>query len=134
MGSVSLAAIKFGEIVLDWPGWMTMMIACSITLAYSVLGGLKAVIITDFVQFTLAMIGSIWGMLYILGLPEIGGLSNLITHANVSDKLTLIPDMSDPNVWVPVLLVPLAVQWWASYYPGAEPGGGGYIAQRMFSA
>ena len=134
MGTVSLAAIKFGEIVLDWPGWMTMMIACSITLAYSVLGGLKAVIITDFVQFTLAMIGSIWGMLYILGLPEIGGLSNLITHANVSDKLALIPDMSDPNVWVPVLLVPLAVQWWASYYPGAEPGGGGYIAQRMFSA
>ncbi len=42
--------------------------------------------------------------------------------------------MSDPNVWVPVLLVPLAVQWWASYYPGSEPGGGGYIAQRMFSA
>ena len=134
MGTVSLAAIKFGEIVLDWPGWMTMMIACSITLAYSVLGGLKAVIITDFVQFTLAMIGSIWGMLYILGLPQIGGLSNLITHANVSDKLALIPDMSDPNVWVPVMLVPLAVQWWASYYPGAEPGGGGYIAQRMFSA
>jgi len=134
MGAVSLAAIKFGEIVLGWPGWLTMSIACSITLAYSALGGLKAVIITDFIQFTLAMIGSIWGMFYILGLPEIGGLSNLISHVNVSDKLALIPDMSDPNAWVPVLLVPLAVQWWASYYPGAEPGGGGYIAQRMFSA
>ena len=134
MGSVSLAAVKFGEIVLGIPGWLTLTIAGSITLAYSMLGGLKAVIITDFVQFTLAMIGSIWGMLYILGLPEIGGLSNLIDHANVSDKLSLIPDMSDPNIWVPVLLVPLAVQWWASYYPGAEPGGGGYIAQRMFSA
>jgi len=134
MGSVSLAAVKFGEIVLGIPGWLTLTIAGSITLAYSMLGGLKAVIITDFVQFTLAMIGSIWGMLYILGLPEIGGLSNLIDHANVSDKLALIPDMSDPNIWVPVLLVPLAVQWWASYYPGAEPGGGGYIAQRMFSA
>jgi len=134
MGAVSLAAIKFGEIVLGWPGWLTMSIACSITLAYSALGGLKAVIITDFIQFSLAMIGSIWGMFYILGLPEIGGLSNLISHANVSDKLALIPDMSDPNAWVPVLLVPLAVQWWASYYPGAEPGGGGYIAQRMFSA
>ena len=80
------------------------------------------------------MIGSVWAMLYILGLPEIGGLSNLITHSNVIDKLSLIPDLSDPDVWVPVLLVPLAVQWWASYYPGAEPGGGGYIAQRMFSA
>ena len=134
MGSVSLAAVKFGEIVLGLPGWVTLAIACSITLAYSALGGLKAVIITDFVQFTLAMIGSMWGMFYILGLPEIGGLSSLITHGNVADKLALIPDLSDPNVWVPVLLVPLSVQWWASYYPGAEPGGGGYIAQRMFSA
>ena len=134
MGAVSLAAVKFGEIVLGLPGWVTLTIACSITLAYSTLGGLKAVIITDFVQFTLAMIGSIWGMFYILGLPEIGGLSNLISHTNVVGKLSLIPDLSNPNAWVPVLLVPLAVQWWASYYPGAEPGGGGYIAQRMFSA
>ena len=134
MGAVSLAAVKFGEIVLGLPGWVTLTIACSITLAYSTLGGLRAVIITDFVQFTLAMIGSIWGMFYILGLPEIGGLSNLISHSNVVDKLSLIPDLSNPNAWVPVLLVPLAVQWWASYYPGSEPGGGGYIAQRMFSA
>ncbi len=134
MGAVSLAAVKFGEIVLGLPGWVMLTIACSITLVYSTLGGLKAVIITDFVQFTLAMIGSIWGMFYILGLPEIGGLSNLISHTNVVGKLSLIPDLSNPNAWVPVLLVPLAVQWWASYYPGAEPGGGGYIAQRMFSA
>jgi Na+/proline symporter len=134
MGAVSLAAVKFGEIVLGIPGWMTLTIACSITLAYSTLGGLKAVIITDFVQFALAMTGSIWGMVYILGLPQIGGLTNLLHHSNVVDKLALVPDMSDPNIWVPILLVPLAVQWWASYYPGAEPGGGGYIAQRMFSA
>jgi len=134
MGAVSLAAVKFGEIVLGWPGWLTLTIACSITLAYSTLGGLKAVIITDFVQFSLAMIGSIWAMIYILGLEQIGGLSNLIAHTNVVDKLALIPDLSDPDIWVPILLVPLAVQWWASYYPGAEPGGGGYIAQRMFSA
>jgi len=134
MGAVSLAAVKFGEIVLGWPGWVTLTIACSITLAYSTLGGLKAVIITDFVQFSLAMIGSIWAMIYILGLEQIGGLSNLIAHANVVDKLALIPNLSDPDIWVPILLVPLAVQWWASYYPGAEPGGGGYIAQRMFSA
>jgi len=134
MGAVSLAAIKFGEIVLGWPGWLTLTVACSITLAYSTLGGLKAVIITDFVQFALAMIGSIWAMLYILSLDQIGGLSNLLIDNNVVDKLALIPDLSNPDVWVPVLLVPLAVQWWASYYPGSEPGGGGYIAQRMFSA
>ena len=72
MGTVSLAAIKFGEIVLGWPGWMTLSIACSITLIYSTLGGLKAVIITDFVQFVLAMLGSIWAMIFFLDLPEIG--------------------------------------------------------------
>ena len=134
MGAVSLAAVKFGEIVLGLPGWITLLIACFITLIYSTLGGLKAVIITDFVQFALAMIGSIWGMLYIVRLPEIGGLSKLISHPNVINKTALIPDLSDPNLWVPILLIPLSVQWWASYYPGAEPGGGGYIAQRMFSA
>ena len=134
MGAVSLAAVKFGEIVLGWPGWITLSVACSITLIYSTLGGLKAIIITDFVQFILAMIGSIWAMLYILGLPEIGGISKLISHVNVEDKIALVPNMSDPNVWVPILLVPLAIQWWASYYPGSEPGGGGYIAQRMLSA
>ena len=134
MGTVSLAAVKFGEIVLGWPGWMTLSIACSITLAYSTLGGLKAVIMTDFIQFILAMVGSIWAMFFILGLPQVGGLSQLISHSNVIDKLSIFPNLSDPNVWIPVMLVPLAVQWWASYYQGAEPGGGGYIAQRMFSA
>ena len=134
MGTVSLAAVKFGEIILGWKGWQTLLIACSITLIYSTLGGLRAVIITDFVQFILAMIGSILAMLYIINLPQIGGIKNLTLHENVIDSLSLVPDLSDPSVWVPVMLVPLAVQWWASYYPGAEPGGGGYIAQRMFSA
>jgi len=134
MGAVSLAAIKFGQIVLNWPGWQTLLIACSITLIYSTLGGLKAIIITDFIQFILAMVGSIWATIYILGLEQIDGISNLINHSNVINKISLLPDLSNPDVWIPVLLVPLAVQWWASYYPGAEPGGGGYIAQRMFSA
>ncbi len=134
MGTVSLAAIKFGEIVLGLEGWKTLLIAGTITISYSTLGGLKAVIITDFVQFTLAMVGSIWAAIYIVNLPEVGGLDALLTHVNVAPKLSMLPDMSNPDVWVPVLLVPLAVQWWASYYPGSEPGGGGYIAQRMFSA
>ena len=134
MGAVSLAAVKFGEIVLGIPGWLTLLIACSITLIYSVLGGLKAVIVTDFIQFIFAMVGSIWATIYILSLPEIGGLSNLISHENVVSQLSLLPDFSNPDSWIPILLVPLAVQWWASYYPGSEPGGGGYIAQRMFSA
>jgi solute:Na+ symporter, SSS family len=134
MGAVSLAAIKFGEIVLGWPGWQTLLIAGAITVAYSTFGGLRAVIITDFVQFALAMVGSLWACIYLINIDQVGGLSTLLSHANVTDKIHLLPDFSDPSVWVPVLMVPLAVQWWASYYPGAEPGGGGYIAQRMFSA
>ena len=134
MGSVSLAAIKFGEIILGWPGWVTLSIACSITLLYSTLGGLRAIIITDFFQFVLAMIGSIWACFYILNLDQIGGISSLIEHPIVQNKIALMPDFSDPDIWVPILFVPLAVQWWASYYPGSEPGGGGYIAQRMLSA
>ena len=134
MATVSLAAIKFGEVILEWEGWQTLLIACTITLIYSTLGGLKAVIITDFVQFVMAMTGSIVAAIYIINLPEIGGLSELLNHENVIGKISLLPDLSDPNIWIPVMLVPIAVQWWASYYPGAEPGGGGYIAQRMFSA
>ncbi len=134
MGAVSLAAVKFGEVILGMPGWQTLLIAGSVTLVYSALGGLRAVIITDFVQFILAMIGSIWACIYLVNMPEVGGLSNLLANVNVSDKLSILPSFDDPDVWVPVLIVPLAVQWWASYYPGAEPGGGGYIAQRMFSA
>ncbi len=134
MGSVSLAAIKFGEIILGWPGWLTLSIACSITLLYSTLGGLRAIIITDFFQFVLAMIGSVWACFYILNLDQIGGISSLIEHPIVQNKIALMPDFSDPDIWVPILFIPLAVQWWASYYPGSEPGGGGYIAQRMLSA
>ena len=134
MGTVSLAAIKLGGILLGWPGWQTLLVTGVITLAYSAIGGLRAVILTDFIQFILAMVGSVWACIYLLGLDGVGGLSGLLEHPDVMPKLSMLPDLSNPEAWVPVLLVPLAVQWWASYYPGAEPGGGGYIAQRMFSA
>ncbi|MCZ6694798.1 MAG: Na+:solute symporter, partial [Bacteroidetes bacterium] len=128
------AAIKFGEIILGMKGWQTLLIAGSITLIYSALGGLKAVIITDLVQFIMAMIGSVWACIYLINLDQVGGLTALLENSLVMEKMSLLPDFSDPSIWVPILMVPLAVQWWASYYPGSEPGGGGYIAQRMLSA
>ncbi len=134
MATVSLAAIKLGSILLGWPGWLTLLVTCSVTLLFSVYGGLRAILWTDLFQFFLAMGGAVAACVCVLGLPEVGGLQGLMTHPNVVGKLSVWPDFGDPQVWVPVLLVPLAVQWWASYYPGAEPGGGGYIAQRMFSA
>jgi len=57
-----------------------------------------------------------------------------LAHENVADKLDFLPDFSDPNIYIPLFIMPIAIQWWATWYPGAEPGGGGYIAQRMLSA
>jgi len=90
IGTVSLAAIKFGEIVLGWSGWLTLLVAGSITILYSTLGGLRAVIVTDFVQFILAMIGSIWACIYIVGLEEVGGLTQLLSN-DIVFRISVIP-------------------------------------------
>jgi solute:Na+ symporter, SSS family len=134
MATVCLAAIKIGGTLLDLKPIQTLLIASVVTVVYSAFGGLKGIIYTDFFQFILAMVGTIWAAIVIVNLPEIGGLSNLLAHENVIGKLNILPDFRDTSTLVPLLIVPLAVQWWASYYPGAEPGGGGYIAQRMLSA
>ncbi len=134
MASVCLAAIKIGGILFDLAPWQCVLYASIITVTYSSIGGLRGVILTDFLQFIIAMIGSIWAAYYIVTMPEIGGLENLLTHENVSDKLHFLPDFNDTESLLTLLIIPIAVQWWSVWYPGAEPGGGGYIAQRMLSA
>lgn len=134
MATVSLAAIKIGGIMLGLSPVETLLIASIVTVVYSSLGGLKGVLLTDFFQFFIAMIGSFGAAYFIIDLPEIGSLSNLLAHENVADKLDFLPDFSNPNAYIPLFLMPIAIQWWATWYPGAEPGGGGYIAQRMLSA
>ncbi|HET8810712.1 MAG TPA: sodium:solute symporter family protein [Flavobacteriaceae bacterium] len=134
MATVCLAAIKIGQVLFGFDAAETLVIASLITVFYSILGGLKGVLITDFVQFFIAMAGSIWATIYILDMPEIGGLQNLLTHPAVIEKTAMFPDFTNPEIFVPLLIIPLAVQWWSVWYPGAEPGGGGYIAQRMLSA
>ena len=134
MATVSLAAIKIGGVMLGLSPVQTLLIASIVTVVYSSLGGLKGVLLTDFFQFFIAMAGSFGAAYYILDLPEIGSLNNLLAHDVVSTKLDFLPDFSDPNMYIPLFLMPIAIQWWATWYPGAEPGGGGYIAQRMLSA
>ena len=134
MATVCLAGIKISGVLLGLSAIPTVLIVGAITVAYSAIGGFKGVVITDFVQFSFAMIGAVWAAIYILGLPEIGGLNNLISHPSVSGKLSIIPSFDDPEVYVPLLIVPLAIQWWNVWYPGSEPGGGGYVAQRMLAA
>ncbi len=134
MATVCLAAIKIGSTMLNLSPIQTLLIASVVTVVYSAIGGLKGIIMTDFFQFIIAMIGTIWAAIVIVNLPEIGGLSELIQHENVIDKLDLLPSFSDKDALISLLIIPLAVQWWAAYYPGSEPGGGGYIVQRMLAA
>ncbi len=134
MASVCLAGIKIGGVLLGLSPFESVFYASIITVFYSSLGGLRSVIITDFIQFILAMIGSIWACYYIVNLDEIGGLSSLISNPLVVEKLNFLPDFNNYYDMLILLIIPLAVQWWAVWYPGAEPGGGGYIAQRMLSA
>ncbi|OSY88339.1 Na+:solute symporter [Tenacibaculum holothuriorum] len=134
MAGVCLAGAKIANILLGISQGEMLLYSSIIVVVYSSLGGLKGVLITDFIQFIIAMIGSIWATIYIVDLPEINGLSNLLTHENVSDKLALLPDFSNTEALITLLIIPFAVQWWSTWYPGAEPGGGGYIAQRMLAA
>jgi solute:Na+ symporter, SSS family len=134
MATVSLAAIKIGGVMLGLSPVETLLLASVVTVVYSSLGGLKGVLLTDFFQFFIAMAGAIGAAIYVLDLPEIGSLDKLLAHPNVVDKLNILPDFGDWNTVIPLLIMPLAIQWWATWYPGAEPGGGGYIAQRMLSA
>ena len=134
MAGVMLAAIKIGEVMLGLDGWVTILIAGSITMLFSTIGGFKGVVYTDFILFFVAMFGAIGAAWYIIGLPEVGGLEAMITHPNVADKLAFIPEVSDTELFTTIFIIPIAVQWWSSWYPGGEPGGGGYVAQRMLAA
>ena len=134
MGGISLAAIKIGQVMLGLTAFETIGIAGAITVVFSTLGGFKGVVYTDFLLFFVAMAGSIGAAYYLVNIPEIGGIQALITHPNVTDKISMLPDFSNTEQLIMLLIIPLAVQWWSAWYPGAEPGVGGYIAQRMLAA
>ena len=134
MAAVTLAAIKIGQVMLGLNPIQTVLIAGSITVIFSTLGGFRGVVYTDFVLFFVAIFGAVGAAYYLVNLPEIGGLSKLIQHENVIGKLSIFPNFSDTEALIGIFIIPLAVQWWSSWYPGAEPGGGGYIAQRMLAA
>lgn len=135
MATVCLAGVKIGHTMLGLSPFETLGIASVVTVLYSLLGGLKGVILTDFFQFIVAMIGSVWAAYFIVDMPEIGGMDGLLSNPAVQEKLNFFPKSTDSSeIWVSLLIIPLAVQWWSVWYPGAEPGGGGYIAQRMLAA
>ena len=134
LAAVNLAAIKIGGVMLGLSPVQTVLIGGVITVIFSAIGGFKGVVYTDFILFFTAIIGAVGAAYYLVNLPEVGGISKLITHENVAGKLSILPDFSDTEALISILIIPLAVQWWSSWYPGSEPGGGGYIAQRMLAA
>jgi Na+/proline symporter len=134
MSAVTLAAIKIGQVMLGLSPVETVLIGGIITVTFSAIGGFKGVVYTDFLLFFMAMAGAVGAAYYLVNIPEVGGLSKVLTNPNVVDKLSLLPDFSNTDALITILIIPLAVQWWSAWYPGAEPGGGGYIAQRMLAA
>ena len=135
MGTVTLAAIKIGDVMFGIKPWITVVSASAIVVLYAGLGGLRGVVWADFFQYSIAMFGAVLAAVVAIRQPEvqeIGGLSGMLEQ--LGSKAAFFPDLSNPSVYIPLLIIPIAVQWWAVWYPGAEPGGGGYIAQRMLSA
>ena len=134
MASVTLAIIKILGILLGSDPIVTILISGLITMLFSMLGGFTAVLWADFVLFLIAMTGSVAAAWYVLKLPDVNGLSNLLSHPNVVGHLSFFPDFSNFDLVVTVLAIPLLVQWWSVWYPGSEPGGGSFVAQRMLAA
>ena len=137
LGWVTLALVKIIELSLDVDKWIAVGICVTVTLLYSGMSGLWGVVMTDFLQFIIAMVGSI--ALAIFAVDAVGGIDGLKAGLNEifgvgHGVLDFTPEIG--SAWMPVtaFLVYLAMNWWAAWYPGAEPGGGGYVAQRMFSA
>jgi len=139
MAMVSLAAIKIGGVMLNLSPLQSILIASIVTAIYSALGGLFGILLTDFVQFLIAMAGAIVAAVIAVHHPDVGSLHHLLTHPNVAGRLNIFPafDMSTKQsveLLLSVFIIPIAVQWWSVWYPGAEPGGGGYMVQRMLAA
>src|SRR5712692_3457130 len=133
MAAVNLAAAKIASVVLGWPMKQTLIICAVLNVAFAATSGLWGVLVTDFIQFGIAMTGSFAAAYFALKQPEVGGLAGLFEKIDPK-TLSLLPDFGDWDMTASVLFIPIAVQWWSVWYPGAEPGGGSYIAQRMLAA
>ena len=136
MGWVTTAMIKVLEVTTGLPPLTAALILFAATALYSTIAGLWGVVLTDLFQFVLAMTGAI--VLAVVAVDAIGGLDALTAAASQhfgseQAAVGILPPLD--GAWLPIssLMVFLAVQWWASWYPGAEPGGGGYIAQRILA-
>ena len=141
MGWVNLAMAKIFLVTLGWDRLTAVLVSLAFTGLYCSLSGLWGVVVTDFIQFTLAMSGTIALAWFAMRLPEVGGIAGL-REALPDSTFQFLPALglsgtdATQALTLPAtaFIAYIGVQWWASWYPGQEAGGGGYIAQRMMSA
>jgi Na+/proline symporter len=133
MATVNLAAVKIANIVLGWPPGRTLLVCAVMTIFFASVSGLWGVLVTDSIQFGITMTGTFAVAYYALQQPAVGGLSGLFEKVPLR-TIALLPDFGNWSVALAVFILPLTIQWWSVWYPGAEPGGGSYIAQRMLAS
>ncbi len=141
MATVNLAACKIAGVLFGLPRWQTLAFVGLLNVAFAAHSGLWGVLVIDMIQFFIKMTAVIAAAYFALRAPQVGGLDGLITKLSAMrgpggvDYLAVLPDFSNNwDIAVAVFIMPIAVQWWAVWYPGAEPGGGSYIAQRMLAS
>jgi solute:Na+ symporter, SSS family len=139
MATVNLAACKIAAVLFGMPRWQTLFVVGMLNVVFAAFSGLWGVLIIDMVQFFIKMTAVIAAAYF--AVKHVGGLSTLVstlsarTGPNGLHFLDILPDFrSNWDLAVAVFIMPIAVQWWAVWYPGAEPGGGSYIAQRMLAS
>ncbi|MGD0497459.1 MAG: sodium:solute symporter family protein [Bryobacteraceae bacterium] len=141
MASVDLAACKIAAVLFGFNRWETLLSVGLLNVVFAAHSGLWGVLVIDMAQFFIKMTAVIAAAYFAVTLPQVGGLSGMVeklshTHGPGGlNYLSLLPDFSNNlELAVAIFILPLAVQWWAVWYPGAEPGGGSYIAQRMLAS
>ena len=136
IASVSLAASKIASILFGIPQWETLVVGAAFPVLFASMAGLWGVMVTDMIQFCITMSSAFAAAYFALKLPQVGGLHGLVAHIAQShpDYLSVLPVFSDWKTAAAIFVIPLTVAWWSSWYPGAEPGGGSYVAQRMLAA
>ncbi len=141
MATVNLAACKIAGILFGLPRWQTLALVGGLNVIFATHSGLWGVLVIDMVQFFIKMTAVIAAAYFALQVPAVGGLSGLIAKLSAAkgpgglNYLNMLPDFTNNwDIAVAVFVMPIAVQWWAVWYPGAEPGGGSYIAQRMLAS
>ena len=141
MATVNLAACKIAGILFGLDRWQTLLFVGVLNAVFAAHSGLWGVLVIDMIQFFIKMTAVIAAAYFAVTSPQVGGLRNLIERVSAIpgpgglNYLNVLPDFtSNWDLAVAVFIMPVAVQWWAVWYPGAEPGGGSYIAQRMLAS